>query len=150
MKTHGITLPKTITFMPCYPPPHNIKTYHHNMGQVINHCKLRLFQCFRRTYYQHLQNNNWYSWHTVFQHITSLSIWTNSGILKLEGGCSSKMSKQKKHITWYKHPKYDLNLNNCHENPKTYHNHFTLTSEDVHSSKRPAMYRSCGPLHPPS
>lgn len=40
---------------------------------------------------------------------------------------------------------HDLH-NNWHENPKTYK--FTHTSEDVHSSKRPAIYISFGPFQP--
>jgi hypothetical protein len=62
--------------------------------------------------------------------------------------CQNKQStlhstNTQKMTTW------NHDLHNCHENPKSY-NKFTRTSEDVHSSKRPAMYRSFGPFHPPS
>jgi hypothetical protein len=142
-----------------------MSTYHRNIiwARWIIIISLWLFWCFGRTYYLRLQDGTWFrqmtmccsgqfpqrtlhNWHIVFHHMSNSLTW------KLEALCSHEMSKQTstlqgtntQKMTLYE-PRFAYQLT---WKPQNIQNKFTHTSEDVHSSKRPAIYISFGPFQP--
>jgi hypothetical protein len=76
--------------------------------------------------------------------VNSSSSWRQSVTSKCQNKPAHYMVQIPKRWPYLNH-----NLHNkWHENPKTYNNKFTPTSDDVHSSKRPAIYISFGPFQP--